>query len=236
MNYVLVNGSPKGENSVTLMIARKFLEGTGAANVDEIDLSKHPIQPCRGCMACWKTHGDCIIKDDMRDLWMRIFFGSGDPITIIWSFPLYVFGMPSNLKALFDRRFSFTEASQKENKTGGPTHPIRSDLNKLPATRNILISSCGFYTVKQNYEGLLTQFKYTVAEENYERILLPMAGAVAYMKDTPILEKYFALVKQAGSEYDRSGAFAQETRDRLAQPLMPEEQYLSFVNKWAASL
>lgn len=234
MQYVLVNGSPRGEDSTTLMIARTFLEGTGATDIVEIDLSKHPIQPCRGCMACWKTHGDCVIKDDMRDLWMRIFH-TGDPLTIVWSFPLYVFGMPSNLKAFFDRRFSFTEASQVENGTGGPTHPIRSDLT-IPTTRNILISSCGFYTVKQNYEGLVEQFKHAVAEPDYERILLPMAGAVAYMKGVPILDKYFALLRQAGSEYAQTGAFSEATRAQLAQPLMPEEQYLGFVNKWAASL
>lgn len=101
MKVLVLNGSPKGEKSNTLNITKAFLDGFSAdTEVEYITVKKETIKPCMGCFSCWsRTPGECVIKDDMQKIYEKI--NSAD--IIIESFPLYFFGMPSQMKALTDR-------------------------------------------------------------------------------------------------------------------------------------
>ena len=103
MNILILNGSPKGEHSNTLKLTNAFIDGytqRGAANIDRIDINKLQIHPCKGCFACWeKTPGKCVMHDDMSGVLKKILQAD----IIIYSFPLYHFSLPSQLKMLIDR-------------------------------------------------------------------------------------------------------------------------------------
>lgn len=89
MKVLLIKGSLRGENSHSLMVARKFVEGICEetdSEVKEIYLGNTRIEHCRGCFACWKvTPGRCAIKDDMAGIISDIL----DSDVIILCFPLY---------------------------------------------------------------------------------------------------------------------------------------------------
>ena len=72
MKILVINGSPRGEKSVTLKITRAFLEGMGES-AEIIDTMQVNVKPCLGCLSCWwKTPGVCAQKDDMADILKRL--------------------------------------------------------------------------------------------------------------------------------------------------------------------
>ena len=55
MKILILNGSPKGERSATLKLARAFADGVRREGdvLDLIDISKSDVHGCRGCFGCW---------------------------------------------------------------------------------------------------------------------------------------------------------------------------------------
>ncbi|MHC6179106.1 flavodoxin family protein [Clostridium sp. JNZ X4-2] len=154
MEVLGLNGSPKGEKSNTFRITRAFLEGLEESrncNVHIVNTSEKNIEHCRGCFVCWtKTPGKCVIKDDMKELVER--YVTSD--VVIWSFPLYYFGMPSKIKAFLHRMLPTNLPYMNINKDGTSAHPSRYELSNQ---RYILISTCGFYSTKNNYDALFNE-------------------------------------------------------------------------------
>ena len=103
MKILVLNSSPKGEHSNSLKLTRAFLEGFTSvreAETETVELSKLDLHPCRGCFACWnKTPGKCVIGDDMAGLLEKILRAG----LIVYSFPLYCFSLPAQLKTVIDR-------------------------------------------------------------------------------------------------------------------------------------
>ena len=102
MKVLVLNGSPKKEKSDTMHITRAFLEGMREAAPQEIqtvDVIDRHIEFCRGCFACKYNGGRCVMDDDMRELLEQML--SSD--VLLFSFPLYCYGMPAALKNLVDR-------------------------------------------------------------------------------------------------------------------------------------
>ena len=93
MNLLIINGSPKAERSHTMHITNAFVRGFGEdARVETVELYRSDIKPCTGCFYCWKSGtGKCAISDDVRRIHSKITAAD----VIIFSFPLYFFGVPS---------------------------------------------------------------------------------------------------------------------------------------------
>ena len=71
MKILVFNGSPKKESSDTMCITRAFLAGmreAGPQEVRTIDVADRHIEFCRGCFACKRNGGQCVIDDDMRQI------------------------------------------------------------------------------------------------------------------------------------------------------------------------
>ena len=113
MKILVLNGSPKRENSDTLHITRAFLEGMQAASPQDIHIidviDKH-IEYCTGCFACKRNGGTCIHDDDMRDILNEIL----ESDLLLFSFPLYCYGMPAPLKALLDRTMPLSSMAMRK--------------------------------------------------------------------------------------------------------------------------
>ena len=102
MKILVFNGSPKRDKSDTMHMTRAFLEGMNSFCENEIKtihvIDSH-IEYCTGCFACKHNGGTCLIDDDMSAI-LEEYVGSD---LVIYSFPLYSYGMPAALKNLVDR-------------------------------------------------------------------------------------------------------------------------------------
>jgi putative NADPH-quinone reductase len=97
--------SPKNERSGTLIPTKAFVQGleeNGDYETEYLFIDRLNIKPCRGCLSCWgRPDGSCFIKDDDIPMVREKLINSD---IVIWSFPLFLFGIPGQMKVMFDRQ------------------------------------------------------------------------------------------------------------------------------------
>ena len=154
MKILILNGSPKREKSDTLHITHAFLEGMNEVCSNEtqtINIIDRHIEYCTGCFSCMRNGGSCIHNDDMRNILETILESN----LLIFSYPLYCYGMPAPLKAMIDRTLPLSNmAMQKVGERY--EHVGQADYSHL---KYIMICGCGFPNSKHNFEPAAAQFK-----------------------------------------------------------------------------
>lgn len=226
MNILVLNGSPKSKNSNTFQITTAFLAGLNANQVHSIeivDISKQEINHCLGCYGCWtKTPGECVIHDDMAQLIEKYTIAD----LIIWSFPLYYFSMPSKIKAFVDRLLPTNMPSLQVYDDGTSGHSSRYDCSNQ---RHILISTCGFFTTKNNYDALFQQFE-IMFHQKLTKIICPEGELLQVPQLRSRIEGYLSYVKKAGEEYAFQGFFSNDVQTNLNELLFPVEVFVEMAN------
>jgi multimeric flavodoxin WrbA/putative sterol carrier protein len=226
LNILVINGSPKGGKSNTLKLTNAFISGihnAGMHSIETIDVSKKNIEPCQGCFCCWeKTPGICVIKDDMN----AVFETYNNADLIIWSFPLYYFGIPSKTKAFIDRLLPNNMPEIVMHEDGSADHVARYDLSHQ---RHVLISTCGFFTIEHNYEALVTQFEILFGN-HLTTLLCPEGELFRIPQLAERTGEYLSMVTKAGEEYITQGFIAPDTENTLKTPLYPAEQFMEMAN------
>ena len=151
MRVLVVNASPKGENSHTLVVTRAFLSGfPEGTEIEMLELGKLRIRPCTGCLCCWtKTPGQCVQQDDMQ----RVYAAIERADVIIESFPLYFYGLPGPLKTMIDRCLPYTRAY---GWSGNTQHELRDP--KMLQKKLVLISTCWHTGTEQLYAAVRAGF------------------------------------------------------------------------------
>ena len=221
MNILLINGSPKGKNSNTYKLSTAFIEGMKSNSehviVEELQVNKLELKSCIGCFSCWnKTPGKCVLKDDMASVIDKILWAD---ITI-WSFPLYYFNVPGNLKTLIDRQLPMVLPFMVQDAESG-SHPGRYDMSKK---RSVLISTCGFYTTKGNYDSVIPMFNHLLGEGNYETIFCSQGELFRVPELSKRTNEYLGFVKKAGAEFV-NGSISDATKNQLNTLLFPKETF-----------
>ena len=179
------------------------------------------IEYCTGCFSCMRNGGTCIHNDDMKAILEEIL----DSDLLIWSFPLYCYGMPASLKVLLDRTLPLSSMAMQ--KVGDRyEHVEQADFSRL---KYLMICGCGFPNSRHNFEPAEAQFKLcfpgdhtiiTVPES-------PMFNAPeAAVVTVPRLEQ----IKQAGRQYAEKGEIEASLLAEITSPMIPEEQYAAIVN------
>ncbi|NFF81612.1 NAD(P)H dehydrogenase [Clostridium botulinum] len=221
MNILVLNGSPKLKQSNTLKLTKAFLEGineNGKSNTEIIDIYKSHIEYCKGCYSCWnKTPGKCIMNDDMEKLIEKLTKAD----ILIWSFPLYFYGMPSKVKTFLDRTLPLKMPFMSKRADGGEKHDSRCDLSNQKV---ILISSCGFCTIKNNYESLLKQFK-IIYGTRFQKIICPEGELLNNPCVKARVDEYLGYVKKAGIEFGKEGTFSPKIKEKISELLYSEENF-----------
>ncbi|MDU0939449.1 MAG: flavodoxin family protein [Clostridiales bacterium] len=220
MNILVLNGSPKNNNSNTMRLTKAFLEGIGPADIRQMELSELRIDPCKGCFVCWnKTPGKCVINDDMQEiiksqLWADL---------IIWSFPLYYFNVPGILKNMLDRQLpmALPFMTERADGIGSGSHPSRYDMS---GKRHMLISTCGFYSAEDNYGSVLTMFDHILGKSDYDHIFCGQGELFRVPELRSRTDEYLEIVKRAGREY-AAGGIAEDTRKQLNELLYSKEVF-----------
>ena len=224
MKVLVLNGSPK-EKSDTFRMTDAFLKGfnwEGKHEVTVIDVIDKKIAPCKGCFGCWQQlEGHCLIQDDQNgilDLYR-------DADVILWSFPLYCYGMPSHLKALLDRTIPLVQMKMVQEPDGTVRHVPLADFSRI---HTLVITGCGFPDWEGNFDALKIQCRNCfgnltmVCVPETPMLNVPHAAVVA----DPLLERFV----KAGEEYEASLILSQATVAELEHPMIPAEEYIRIVN------
>ena len=224
MKILVLNGSPKREKSDTMHITRAFLEGMQDAapqEIHRIDVIDRHIEYCAGCFACKMNGGTCIYDDDMRAILNEILEND----LLLFSFPLYCYGMPAPLKALLDRTMPLSSMAMR--KVGDRyAHVGQADFSHL---RYLMICGCGFPNSKHNFEPAVAQFKLCFPG-NHTIITIPESPMFNAPEAAIVTKPRLALVRQAGTQYAQAGEIDEALLAEIGSPMIPEEQYAAIVN------
>ena len=233
MNILVINGSPRMERSNSLRMTRAFLEGlakTCDTQVEELTVAKMHIEPCLGCLNCWKrTPGKCFRDDDMAAAIES--YVTAD--LVVWSFPLYYYALPGQLKCFLDRTVPINRPvmCDRTDGKGNGKHVTRYDQSHQ---RHVLISTCGFFSPKGNYDAVLAQFDRIRGVGNYTTLF---CGEGEMMPVPPLqerVEEYLGYVRQAGEDYGSYGTILPKTRKPLEELLLPKEKFEEMGNSYYA--
>lgn len=226
MNILVINGSPKGEKSNTYRLTRAFVEGITDKAKNErneqvetvvLDVNRMNIKPCLGCFSCWnKTPGECCIHDDMKETIEKMLWAD---ITV-WSFPLYYFGIPGQLKNLIDRQLPMSLPFMSEGTESGG-HPSRYDMSKK---RTVLISTCGFYTAKGNYDCVADMFDRICGKDCYTTLFVGQGELFRVNELSERTDEYLSYVKKAGEEF-AFDKISDQTQKNLDADLFPRDVF-----------
>lgn len=223
MNILVINGSPKGENSNSLQLTNAFIEGVSGrveTVVHRLNLAAMNIGACKGCFVCWnKTPGMCCMDDDMsmaidEELWADI---------IIWSFPLYYYNVPGILKNMIDRQLPMLLPFmvEREDGNGSGAHPLRFDMS---GKKHVLISTCGFYSAEQNYKSVVEMFDHICGYRKYDTIFCGQGELFSFPELKNRTAEYLQVVKLAGEEYVNN-AISEDTKEKLSCLLFDKETF-----------
>ena len=224
MKILVLNGSPKGEKSDTLHITRAFLEGMRDAAPQEIHIIHvidRQIEYCSGCFSCMRNGGNCIHEDDMKAILEEIL----ESELLLFSFPLYCYGMPAPLKALLDRTLPLSSMAMR--KVGDRyEHLGQADFSHL---KYLMICGCGFPNSRQNFEPAIMQFKLCFPSD-HTILTVPESPMFNVPEAAVVTGPRLALVRQAGRQYAETGEIDAALLSEISSPMIPEEQYAAIVN------
>lgn len=223
MKITVFNGSPRGENSNTHVIATALLEGArkAGADVENIFLSEKNVNHCVGCFVCWhKTPGKCIHRDDM-DILLQTCLSSD---IVCFATPVYLWNMTAHLKNFMDRLIPIKRPTVVEH---DGNYNMANQQIKLPEV--VIIANAGF-PGEHNFETMKTVMKtMDPILEVYRN-----CGMLLKSKDPEvmkIIDKYLEVVSTTGYELASNLKVSEETKAKLDMELMPIEKYVEYISK-----
>lgn len=103
MNIIGIIASQRKEGN-TDFIVNKILEGAKeqGAKTSTFSFNNLDIKPCRGCWACHKSEGGCVINDNMQKIYDAIEHADA----IVLGLPIYMGQMSAQGKIFTDRLFA----------------------------------------------------------------------------------------------------------------------------------
>lgn len=231
MNVLLLAGSPRGDRSLSLGLARTFVEGLresrAEVRVTEVSLVGADIHPCTGCFSCWrKTPGQCVFHDAMDDLLPR--FLAAD--LVVWAFPLYHFGMPTPVRRFVERTLPLAEGRIVPAAGRGFAHPPRHRASG--GVRHLVVSTCGFPSIEGNYEALFGHADALWGPDGWDRIVCTEGELLEVAAMGQVTGPYRTMVRQAGAAWSPLSPtpIPRRLRDQLDRPMMPPEAFLKLAN------
>ena len=148
-NILVLTGSPrKGGNSE--LLADAFINGAleKGHKVNKYESAFKSIHGCKACDACWSNEKVCVFEDDFIEL--AQFLNVAD--TIVFSTPVYWFGMSAQIKLAIDRLYSYMSPRCQ---------------NKLKIKESCLIA-CAEDNDEKVFEGILGTYRGIVNYLNWE--------------------------------------------------------------------
>ena len=214
MKILILNGSPKGEKSDTLHAA-------ATVEAELIHMTEKRIGYCRGCFTCKRNGGTCVLRDDMAEILEKMLASD----VLLFSFPLYCYGMPAPLKMLMDRTMPLSAmAMRREGERY--EHAAQADFSHL---RYLMISGCGFPDGSHNFEPMTMEFKY-MFPNRHTIVTVPESPLFSVPQLASVTAPRLALVKKAGEQYAREEKIDASLLAEIGSPMIPEDIYARMAN------
>lgn len=224
MKTLVFNGSPKRDKSDTMHITNAFLAGMGEKCKNEttvINVIDKNIEYCRGCFCCMRDGGKCVYNDDMCGIPEKIIEND----VVIFSFPLYCYGIPAPLKNLIDRTLPLSTMAMK--KVGERyEHICKADYSHI---RFVMICGCGFPNSKHNFEPVSQQFK-LMFPNNCAIITVPESPMFSASEAEEVTKPRLDAIQRAGREYAENNLISMELLNEITSPMISEAVYERIVN------
>lgn len=117
-NILVIMGSPRRKGNSDLL-ADSFIKGTAYSGhrAVKFETAFANISGCRACDTCWSKGRPCTFSDDFNQRFIPLL---GETDGIVFSFPLYFYGFPSNMWAFIEKTYSLL----------GEDSPIKMKITK----------------------------------------------------------------------------------------------------------
>nr|WP_312579820.1 DUF2087 domain-containing protein [Sedimentibacter sp.] len=216
MKIIVINGSPKGENSNTNIMVNEFLKGAQSAGAETVNifLSEKKIEYCKGCHICWsRGPAQCVISDDMTSVLMHM----GDANVIVFASPVYFENISGMLKVFMDRMTMIGgPQSQKDTEAREEKKPESAKIN---VPKLMMISSCGFAD-ESEFEVTSLWINRVSQKMHMELVGEIYATNGKLLKETPeelkpALAKFMNAIEKAGYEIGTEMKMTQSTKNFL---------------------
>ena len=224
MKILVLNGSPKREKSDTMHITRAFLDGmkdVAPQDVHIVNIIDKHIEFCTGCFTCKCNGGECIYNDDMKVLLDEVL----ESDLLLFSYPLYAYGMPAPMKAFIDRTMPLSSMAM-EKQGDRYVHVGQADYSHL---KHMMICGCGFPNSKQNFEPAVAQFK-LMFPNNHTIITVPENPMFNTPEAAEVTLPRLKLVRQAGKQYASTSKIDDDLLAEICSPMIPEDVYVAICN------
>lgn len=115
---LILTSSPNAEgNSNTMAAAFEEAARNKGAAVTRLDMNKVQGTGCRGCMACKKTSGRCVLKDGIGEVLDAL----RDTDVLVMAAPVWWLDLPVSLRRFVERWLSLVDASFAPRLPSGKT-------------------------------------------------------------------------------------------------------------------
>lgn len=228
MKVTIFNGSPRGRQSNSHIIAESILKGAAkaGAETEEIFLIEKEIKQCRGCFDCWgKTPGICSIRDDMSEL-LDKFLGSD---YAGMATPVYGMLMTGLLKNFTDRFLPLATPHIRRNEDGSFYHDGR--VKRFPG--QFFMANSGF-PGEHNFDLL----KAYLRPQRFVLEVYRNSGEALQADDkdetgiSAAINNFKQALEEAGEQIVLNGKVSAELIAKLHAPLIDDDEYAEQANKY----
>jgi multimeric flavodoxin WrbA len=114
-NVLILKGSPRREGN-SAILAEQVAAGAKEAggHVETVYLHELDIQPCDACDTCQAGDIDCVVEDDMQDLYPKVRAADA----LVYASPVYWFSVSAQLKLFIDRCYAMAEGEDEPDSHG----------------------------------------------------------------------------------------------------------------------
>ncbi len=221
-SILLLNGSPRGAGSNTLIAAQALVDGIRERTGGELrvlETESLRVTPCRGCFGCWDaTPGRCVLRDGMD----AVYEAAAEAEIIVVSFPVYFFGMPGPVKTVTDRMLPFMRAYDG----GAVLHRVRPAMQ---GKRFLFVSTCGFRSCEGIYDPLRAQLRAIFGEHTPPLVTIPQAELMQVPQMKGIVDHRLETLRELGRQF-AEGGMDEGLLAETAAPLVSERAYHRLVS------
>ncbi len=222
-----LNASHRGPRGYTHFLLDLLLQGAReqGAHTELVDLARLEITPCRACEACHtpKRRLRCLMeeRDDVAGLFQRMRRAD----LIVYGTPVYVFGVASRLKTLWERMYGVCDVRRLcLTRSGLIFHHVDSLCTK-PLAAVICCDSLEAAIPANAVHHFRTYARFMDAP--LAGILVRNGAALAGHGDPqavrrfPALESVYRAYRRAGAELALRGRISRRTRARANREIVP---------------
>lgn len=94
-----------------------------------------------------------------------------------------------------------------------------------------MISGCGFPSTENNFEPAILQFNRMFLRDDNTFVTIPESPMFNVPEADPVTKPMLSIVSKAGYEYAKFGFISDEVKNKLAIPMIPEDEYMEISNK-----